>query len=290
MSEYEKNSLDIIEHYFDIGKYGQVIEQAQEVAREYLANSRFWYILGYSNYVQDNFNEAEEQLMESMNLGYDGEFVYYVLGHIYMETERWQEAEEAFLEVLQLDPNDAVTHASYASLMKRTGHRKKAKLLIEKALELEPENAYVLRRHFILEGMNSSREQQILSLEQYINSDDSELSKLLHLGVNASFRGNTKEAKEHFRQAFLLKPEDKELLSILEDIEIAAHPLLLPNRIMERLGGAAGLWVIGVGMTFLLFKLGFEDLGVLWVQCYVVFALYTWVSEPLVKMLRKVKG
>lgn len=290
MSEHKESSLELIEYYFDIGKYEQVIALAKEELNHQIENSFIWYMLGYSNYAIDEFDEGEEQLKEALRLGYDEEIVFHVLGHIYMDTERWQEAEESFLEVLRVNPNDAVTHASYAFLMKKTGNRKKATLLIEKALELDPENAYVLRQHFILEGVNGNKEQQVLALEQYMNSTDSELSKLLHLGINASFRNNAQEAKEYFRQAFLLKPEDKNLFSILENIEIEGHPLLAPNRIMERIGGNSVLWLVGVGMTFLLLYTGFNEIAILWMQCYVVIALYTWISEPLVKGLRKIRG
>ncbi|WP_036130316.1 hypothetical protein [Lysinibacillus sphaericus] len=290
MNEYEETSFEVIEHYFDIGKYNQVIELVKEELQDHIENSMLWYMLGYSNYTIDEFDDAEEQLHEAMRLGHDEEIVFYVLGHLYMETEKWQEAEASFLEVLCLNPNDAETHASYAVLMKKTGHRKKAKLLIEKALELDPENAYVLRKHFTLEGVHGDKQQQVLALEQYMNSADSELAKLLHLGNNASFRHNDKEAKEYYRQAYLLQPEDKNLLSILEEMEFSGHPLLALNRIIERFGGAPVFWLIGVGTTFTLLFLGFEDIGILWMKCYIVLALYTWISVPLVKGLKKLRG
>ncbi|MFJ8460847.1 tetratricopeptide repeat protein [Lysinibacillus xylanilyticus] len=288
--EYEEPSFEVIEHYFDIGKYPQVIELINEELPDHFENSRLWYMLGYCNYAINEFDEAEEQFHEAMRLGYDEEIIFYFLGHLYMQTERWQEAEEAFLEALRLNPNDAETHAAYAVLMKKTGHRKKAKLLINKALELDPENSYVLRINFILEGVHGNKEQQILALEQYMNSADSEMAKLLHLGINASFRNNEKEAKEYYRQAFLLNPEDQTLLSILEEMEITAHPLLAPNRFIERLGGPAIIWLVGIGMTFLLLAIGVDNIAMVFLQCYVVLALYTWISVPLVKGLRKIRG
>jgi len=288
--EYEESSLEVIEHYFGIGKYPQVIELINEELHNKISNSWLWYMLGYSNYAINEYDKAEEQFQEAMRLGYDEAIIFDILGHLYMETKRWQEAEEAFLEALRINPNDAGTHAGYAVLMKQTGHRKKAKLLINKALELDPEDSYVLRRNLILEGMNRNKEQQILALEQYMNSTDSESSKLLTLGKSATLRNNKKEAKEYYRQAFLLNPEDQTLLSILKELEITTHPLLAPNRFIERLGGPAIIWFVGIGLTFLLLALGFDSLAMLFLQCYVVLTLYTWISVPLVKRLRKLKG
>ncbi|MFJ7979100.1 tetratricopeptide repeat protein [Lysinibacillus xylanilyticus] len=288
--EYEESSFKVIEHYFGIGKYPQVIELINEELHNNIENSWLWYMLGYSNYAINEFDKAEEQFQEAMRLGYDEAIIFDILGHLYRETRRWQEAEEAFLEALRINPNDAGTHAGYAVLMKQTGHREKAKLLINKALELDPENSYVLRRNLILEGMNRNKEQQIFALEQYMNSTDSESSKLLTLGKNATLRNNKKEAKEYYRQAFLLNPEDQTLLSILKEMEITTHPLLAPNRFIERLGGPAIIWLAGIGLTFLLLALGFDSLAMLFLQCYVVLTLYTWISVPLVKRLRKIKG
>ncbi|MGE7675142.1 tetratricopeptide repeat protein [Lysinibacillus sp. NPDC094403] len=195
--EYEESSFEVIEHYFYIGKFPQVIELINVELHNNIENSWLWYMLGYSNYAINEFDKAEEQFHEAMRLGYDEETIFDLLGHLYTETQRWQEAEEAFLEALRINPNGAGAHAGYAALMKQTGHREKAKLLIYKALELDPENSYVLRRNLILEGMNRNKEQQILALEQYMNSTDSESTKLLILGKNATLRNNKKEAKEY---------------------------------------------------------------------------------------------
>ena len=288
--EYEESSFEVIEHYFYISKYPQVIELINEKLHNNIENSWLWYMLGYSNYAMYEYDKAEEQFHEAMRLGYDEGIIFDLLGHLYMETQRWKEAEEAFLEALRINPNGAETHAGYAALMKRTGHREKAKLLINKALELDPENSYVLRRNLILEGMNRNKEQQILALEQYMNSADSESTKLLILGKNATLRNNKKEAKEYYRQAFLINPEDQTLLSILKEMEITTHPLLAPNRFIERLGGPAIIWLIGIGLTFLLLALGFDSLAMVFIQCCVVLTLYTWISVPLVKRLRKIRS
>lgn len=285
----ETATINEIEHYFNLQRYETVIALATEALGENPENGSLWYLLGYSHYCLDHYDTAEQQLFEALRLGFDEAIIFNLLGNLYLITERWQKSEEMFLETLRLNPNDAVTHASYALLMKKTGNKKKAKLLIKRALELDPENPQVLRLHYILEGVIKGSKEQILALDQYINSNDSEYAKLIQLGKNAAFRKDVKEAKEHFRQAFLLKPEDENLLKILEEFEIASHPLLAPNRLVERLGGPAVLWAIGIGMIFLLIFLDFENLGILWIKCYMVFVLYTWISVPLVKLIRKVR-
>lgn len=289
MEKQQSASIELIEHYYQINRYDQVVKFIKNVMDEQIENARLWYMLGYSNYQLNCYEEAEEQLIESMRLGAAREHALFILGHLYMETEQYKKSEEAFLEALRIDPNDAQTHASYALLMKKLGHREKAKMLIGKALELEPGNPHVLRYYFRLEGLTSEKAKRLQALEHYMNSGDSELSKLVQLGMHASLQNNTGEALEYFRQAFLLKPEDQQLLTILEEMTIQNHPLLMPLRLVERIGGPAVIWGIGIGMYFLLHLLGLNDLGTLWVFIYLLFVIYSWIAQPLVRTIRKKK-
>ena len=286
----EKNSIELIEHYFYLNRFEQASALLPEALEEEPENAYLWFLLGYSSYALDLYEEAEEQLLEALRLGAAEEEVLYTLGRAYLETERWQESEEMFLETLRVNPQNAEAHAYYALLMKKTGNKKKAKSLLEKALELEPENPHALRLHFFIEGTNESSKEQVLKLEQYMNSADSEIAKLIRLGMNALFHNNMKEAKEYFRQAYLLQPDNEDLLKTLEELDIASHPLLAHNKIINKLGGPAGVWFIGVGISFLLLFTGLERLFQIWLILYGGFAIYTWIAEPLVELIRKVRG
>ncbi|MEG0260793.1 MAG: tetratricopeptide repeat protein [Lysinibacillus sp.] len=289
MSEKESMSLETIDHYFNIDRFDRVVELAKEGMGEHLDNEQLWYVLGYSNYMLELYDEAEEQLIEAMRLGYDKDTILYLLGHIYMETERWDESEESFLEALKWAPDNGEIYAGYAFLMRKIGDKNKAKQYINKALELEPESAQVLRLYFFVEGMNNTREQLILDLEQYMQTDDSELVKLKMLALNAAARNELKEAREYARQAFLLDPGDKEIFKTLREIEIAAHPLLVPNRLVGCLGGPFRFFVGGVSMIFLLRYWDLHNQSKVWAICFGIFVLYAWLSEPLIRMLKNVK-
>lgn len=154
---YEESSFEVIEYYFKIEKYAQTIELVQEKLDEHIENSRLWYILGLSHLAMKEYDQSEEQLKEALRLGYSEESVYFGLGHVYLETKRWKKAEEAFLESLRFNPNNEGVLADYAILMKIMGHRIKARRLINKARELAPEDGYVVRKHFIIEGVTSPK-------------------------------------------------------------------------------------------------------------------------------------
>ncbi|MGN7477438.1 tetratricopeptide repeat protein [Solibacillus silvestris] len=287
MIEQQPLSIEMIEHYYEIDRFQQVVDSIKDILHEHLENGRLWYMLGFSNYQLNFYEDAEEQLLEAMRLGYAREHTLYILGHIYMETEKFQKSEEAFLEALRIDPNHAQVHASYAYLMKKLGHRKKSQQLIQRAMELDPENAHVLRYYFRLEAITDKKQQQMQALEHYMNSGDSELSKLIQLGLHASLQNKEKEAREYYRQAFLLKPDDPQLLAVLEEMDVHNHPLLAPLRLMDRIGGPFVVWGLGIGIFILLLFSGLNYLSTAWIILYFLFTSYTWLAMPLVKILRK---
>ena len=288
MIKEEAISLELVEHYFHMNRYEQVIEIFKDDMGEYINNGLAWYILGYSNFSLENYELAEEQIKEALHLGLNEESLFHILGMIYINTERWQEAERTLLEVLRINPRHIEAHASYAYLMKLVGQRKKASLLIRKALEMNPEDGRTLRLHYLIEELGNGKKEQINSIEKYMNSDDSELEKLLHLGRTAQNQNDAKKAIEYYGQAFALNPENKNLLQTLEELEIVAHPLLAPNRLAGKLGWGL-TWIIAIGLTILLFSLDFDTIGTIWFYTWIVFFIYIYLSVPIVKFLLKRK-
>ena len=286
MIQKEMNSFDLIEHYFQMDRYEQVIEMLENNMDEHMNNEKAWYYLGYSHYSLNNFELAEKEVKEALRLGINEESAFHLLGLIYYSMEEWPESEKAFLEALRLNPNNADIHASYAYLMKSVGQNKKASRLIKKAIELDPEDGRILRLHYLIEGDEKKEKDHLDTIQTYINSNDNELNKLLHLGVTAKNRNKTKEAEEYFRQAFALDPNNEKLLNILQELEIINHPLLAISRWAHKIG-MHYTWIVEIGLSILLFSLDFDTAGGALFSLYVVFCIYIWVSEPIVKLLLK---
>jgi len=97
-----------------------------------------------------------------------------------------------------------------------------------------------------------------------------------------------KKPIEYYGQAFVLNPENNNLLQTLEELEIAAHPLLAPNRLASRLGWGM-TWIIAIGLMILLFSLDFVNISIIWFYTCIIFFIYTYLSVPIVKFLLKRK-
>ncbi len=288
-SEKEHTPMALIEHYFAIGKYTNVIPLVKQRIADDMENKELWYKLAVSHYAMGQYKEALELFHKAFQFGYDKSVIYYFIGGIYMAMEKWQKAEESFLEALRNNPNNADIYSAYAILMKITGHRKKGSLLLEKALALDP-NSTVVLHHYLLTAMAAKKEQHNYALALYMNSADSKFSKLIHLGWSVAFYNRFKEAKEYYRQAFVIKPEDKGILSTLEALEIKTHPLLLPNRIVERLGGIGFVLMMWIILCILLDTFVNEYFLNHLLRFSIFLTLYYFISIPIVKGLRKWKS
>lgn len=286
MIQEEKSSLNLITNYFLMERYERIVEMLNEDMGEHINNQFVWYYLGYSHFRLKSYELAEEEIKEALRLGMDKEASFHLLGLIYLKVERWSDSEEALLLALRLNPNNADVHASYAYLMELVCQNKKASMLIKKAIELDPENGRVLRLHYLIENVGRKKRNHLDAIQTYMNSNDTELDKLIHLGLTSQNLNETKEAQEYFASAFALNPNNKELLQALKELEITNHPLLALSRWAHKIG-MHYTWIVGIGLSMLLFYLNFELAGSILLSIYVSFCIYIWVSEPIAKYLLK---
>jgi tetratricopeptide (TPR) repeat protein len=276
------NSADAaIDHYLQMGRYLQAAQMLQQAMRDEPEQALHAYRLGYCWYRLDRYEEAEAELVRALQLGFDAGKVHALLGHLYMETKRWIESEQAYLEALRHDPNDAAVHAAYAYLMKKTGHAKKAEQLMKTALRLGPDDEEVVRFRHLLGLASDNRKEQLAALERYLQVADNDVSKHIQLGLQAYYRKRMRTAREHFRQAFVLDPNDMDRVS---------HVLLAPLRLIDKMGGPAVFWVAAIGSTLLMRSLGWSRVSMVIGFVYMAFVIYSWLAVPLVKLIMKWRG
>ncbi|WP_010493104.1 tetratricopeptide repeat protein [Paenibacillus elgii] len=291
MDERASRALDSkIDHYLGMRRYAKVIELAKEGLADDPGQARYYFYLGVCFYSLEHYREAEDHLQEALVLGYDKEAVFEWLGDVYTKTKRWVEAERAYLDALGDNPESARVHASYAMLLRETGHHDKAGQLMRKALELDPEDDYVVRSHYMFALTKDSRLQQIQSLERLIQVSGDQIAIEVHLGLDALYRDRLTEARDHFRQAFLLDPTNKELAALLEELDWGRHPILVPLRLVEKIGGPMVVYVVGLGAMLGTRALGWEQATIVLLVLYFTYLIYSWTAKPLAKLLTRIRG
>lgn len=288
MSFNENFEMRLVEarHYIDIGQ----AEKAESILHELLAedpkDSEALYLLAYSQYTLDRDEQALATCLEGMNLGDSLEDFYSLRGKIHFSLDQLPEAEECFLEALRLDPSNAAILANYGYLMLRTGHEKKAAKLIEEALRIDPEDPAVLHYAFYYFLAKNKKHEEMAALSDYIQVASNEVGILVKAGTADLVRGNTREAREKFRQAYVLDPKNKSILETLESLDEDYHIVFLPHRIMSKLGGPIAVWVEFLVLMAVLrhFKL-YSIAGPIAIG-YLIFCIYTWVAPCIYKAIK----
>ncbi|MEJ8544518.1 tetratricopeptide repeat protein [Brevibacillus borstelensis] len=277
-------------HLYQMGRY----EQAKEKFMPFLARSQedgqLLFFVAYCSFKLDQLDEAETFAREALRVGYFGEEVYSLLGIICKAKGAYAEAEEFFLTGLSHNPQDGDLLAQYAYLMLVTGYEEKAKLLMAEAMRIDPESEVVLHYHYHFLRAYDEVEAQQETIRKYNEIAGSDVDKLLKMGLAALDRGHYREARECYRQAYLMDPGNKQLLQAIEEIDEIIHPVFLPNRLLHKTGGPVIWWICFIGALFLCSRLDWNTAGEILAMVYIPFCIYTWVSPLIYRGVRKLGG
>jgi tetratricopeptide (TPR) repeat protein len=280
----------MIDHYMEMRRYEKVKDLIGQALADQPEEARYYYLLAVCAYNLDDYEEVDHHLKQAMAFGFHSQKVHQLYGHLYTETGQWVKAEQAYLEALRENPNDAPVHAAYAFLLKKTGHSDKADKLMQMAMQLDPNDSEVIRCRHLFGIASQNRKEQIHALELYMQVADNEITKEIQLGLNALFRNRTKAAREHFRQAFLMDPTNMRLAEIMNDLDQVQHILMAPIRWINRIGGAAVFWIVGIGSISVTRALGWLQVSIVLLIIYISWVIYSWLATPLLKLINRIRG
>lgn len=284
------NLNSMIEHYMGMHRYEKAKVLIGQALAEEPEEARYYYLLAVCAYHLDEYEDTELHLQRAMALGFDPEDVHQLYGHLYLETGQLVKAEQAYLESLRENPNNARVHAAYAFLLKKTGHSQKSDKLMQMAMQLDPNDSEVIRYRHLFGLADGDREEQIHALELYMQVADNEISKEVQLGLNAMYRNRTREAREHFRQAFLLDPSNRNLAEVMNNLDQVQHIVMAPIRAINRIGGPAVFWIAGIGSITATRALGWGQVSAILLIIYISWVVYSWLATPLLKLINKIRG
>ncbi|CEG28731.1 tetratricopeptide repeat protein [Bacillus sp. B-jedd] len=268
----------VIAHYFRIGRYVAAIPLITNLLRQDPENTTALYQMAVVELSRENFQEARELCQEALRLGYNKIIGYHFIGWAFQQEGKLAEAEEAYLAALERDPLDGELIASYGGLMLEAGLYEKAFALLEMARKLKPNNEKVnqLLLDFYFAKDDKGMQQEFIRNVMETSAD--EVQNLTNIAMFHVLKGEFKEARECYRQAFLLNPEDRNILGLLEYYDTVSHPLYAPQRLIGKIDGPFVAWLSFIVITMLLVELNLPSLLSLFVIAYVFFALSTWIT------------
>ncbi|RHW32826.1 hypothetical protein D1B31_20995 [Neobacillus notoginsengisoli] len=281
------NDEAVIAHYFTIGRFEAAAPLIEKWLRQDPQNATAFYQMAVVEFSRGHFQESRDLCRQALRFGYDETTGYHFIGSAYQHEGRFTEAEEAFLAAYEKDPLDGELIASYGSLMLEAGHDKKAFALLERARELEPYSQRVnqLLLDFYFAKADKNMQQEYIRNVMETSAD--EVQNLTNMAMFHVLKGDLKEARECYRQAFLLNPEDRNILALLEYYDTVSHPLFAPHRLMGKIGGPAVVWLGFIIIGLLLNALHLYIQLFIFAGLYILFAIYTWITHLLYKWFAK---
>ncbi len=285
--EIRSKQITTIQRYLDMDRY----EDARIVILSLLeadpTDSYALYYMAAVMLMNDKSTEARSYIQDAMKYGHNKESAFHFLGLTYEKEKNYMEAEQAYLKALEINPSSVMAHAAYGKLMLITGFEEKAMNLLEEAMRLDPENESV--NQFLLEFYfaKSDQNNQIRQIQRMMDISSDEVQKLVNLGYYHVLREDAIQAREYYRQAYLLDPTNTELLHILETLDKETHFLFLPNRLVNKIGGPVFVWICYIVILFTLRFLKLDRILVPISIIYLTYVIYTWVIPLIYKWFVK---
>ena len=236
-AEINKN-LNLISHYYTIGRYAQAEQLAREVLREHPDNAEAIYNLGNCFDKQtgrelDAF-DAFQYLYNDSAYGYSAKcrvaqmMVFDALRLTSkLHSSLWSIQKQGckiFEEVISEDPNDASGYAYYANALIYMGKKRKGIKYLRKALEIAPESTFVEQVRAQAEaiiGVTFPLKKK--GVNGIYNLDMKESDRLLLMAKYYMNRRRFFTAQKYLKDAIVSKPDDPELVSLYKKVKSAGN-------------------------------------------------------------------
>ena len=245
---------------------------------------------------QEKFEEASEEAAQAIQLGPDQPFSHYVVAQVWRDRRHYPQALAAVREAIRLDPEDADYCALEGEVHLAMSNWGKALVVADRGLALDAEHvACINLRAMALNKLGRSAE-ATRTLDQALARDPDNATSHANRGWSMLEQNQPDKAAEHFRESLRLDPNNEwarqGMIEALKARHLVYSWMLRYFLWMSRFSAGAqwGIIVGGYVGNRLLSLVAQKNpewapyvlpLRIL----YVVFALLTWIANPLFNLL-----
>jgi tetratricopeptide (TPR) repeat protein len=223
-------------------------------------------------------------------------FAHYANGHVHLARNDLKQARAAAEEAIRLDPSDADNFGLLAAVEINAERPRAALEAAERGLALDPEHVRCTNLRSMALVKLGRREEASATLDAALARDPENAATHANRGWALLHAGSPVPAMEHFREALRIEPDmDWARAGIVEALKarnFIYRWMLAYFLWMSRLSGRAR-WGVILGLYF-----GYRFMDSVaennpdlapWLRplltAYIVFALLTWVADPLFNLM-----
>ncbi|HEY9062014.1 MAG TPA: tetratricopeptide repeat protein [Pseudobacteroides sp.] len=280
-------SLEEAYHLLEINRIDSAIGKINSLLASAPNNGELLFLKAVCLHQKNSNDEALYLCKDALGHGFEKSRCHHLLAKILYDKNDYINSEEHYLESLAANPHNPDVLADYGELMFKTGHQDKAFKLVNEALRLDPYNGAALTFYIKYNLSTNNKTAHADALQRYMSSSDNDLAKLAKLGISQLISGNSKDAREAIRQAYLMDPTNKDLLELLQELIVDSNPYFKPIQMVEKIGGPKVLWLAFIIILFTLRFLKLDTALIIVAIIYLCYAIYTWTTIPVRKLLEK---
>lgn len=282
MSESALQALQLANHYLSIDRPEKSLATLARADGELLDSALYWELRARALGALDRHEEAGEAAARGLGLDGQDTDLMRLRADALAELGRLAEAERVILGALALQPEDVEPLCSYALVAARGDQVEKATRLADRAAALEPDSRRVEATRLVLAHLRGEGRRVREHARTLLADAPDDAGSHYAAGFAESSHGRAGAAARHFGMAARLDPGDPDYATAARAARYAAHPLLWPLRPFEWLG-AAGTWLVAMGVILALQLSGLTAAAALAALAYVALCLYSWLVPPLLR-------
>lgn len=279
----------------DAAKWDAALKEARAALASEPDSSDAHRIVGLCHYMLSNYKEAYSAA--KLTLQYDPEepWGYWLLAVTCERQNRYKEALHAIDKAIELDTEEGAFHSARALILLNSNRPEPALKSAEEALRLDPDDTEAKQvRTLALSNLGRHSEAGQEALDNLRIASD-EFTAWYARAQQLFLQGSIDEARKAILEALRLNPEDEDAQSLLMRILGARHSFfglfwrwtIFLHKFPPQ---ARTAMIIGIIIVMRVFRAVANSTPMLRpvlvpiIALWVLFCIYTWVSQPLFKL------
>lgn len=280
---------------FEIGRYQDAITYFQTALTEDVNNSSAKYYLAQSLFLTKDLDKALSLTLDLRAELPNSSNVYFLLSQIYLHQDNIKESEANIDKALEIDAYDEHIFGQKAYIAITKKKFEDALKFANEGLRINPKSNFCLNARTTALTKLNRKEEAKSSIENLLEDDPEDAHSHANVGWSYLEHNDTKKALTHFKEALSLDPNlDYARSGMVTAIKSKnkVYNLYLRYSFWMNKQSGKNQWIFIIGL-YIAYKIsvkvisasGYTFLLIPLIVLYLLFALGSWIMEPLSNML-----
>jgi len=280
---------------FEIRRYKEAIKYFQTALSENVDNHNAKYFLAQCLFQTDELEKALNLTLDLRGEIPNSSNVYFLLSQIYLHKEEIKEAKENIDKAIELDPYVETCFGQKAHILLHEKKFEEALKYANEGLKINPKSNFCLNARTTALTKLNRKEEAKSSIEFLLQDDPEDAHSHANVGWSYLEHNDTDKALNHFKEALTLNPNLEHARSgmvtaLKSKNKIYNLYLRYAFWISNKSDKNQWIFIIGLYVAYrvsvkILSATGLTYLAIPLIILYLLFALGSWIMDPLSNMI-----